>query len=317
MDNLDAKLAEVGERQEQLGESQKKMGAKLAVMGERQEQQGAKLSDVQNTVSGLLTRPMDPWDSISHRTTESERENFKTVLEKAYGPARCMVTGVQRNVAAAHIWPASARDSKRLDMFKLKADDIMSWRNGIFLLKELERRFDEKRIGFQFDISNDQFIFRVLDGSLRNTSVSRSLQNASGSESSKPITYEKLDGKPLIIENGNMPYRRLLVWHYAACRAEANHRNWIAVCEDLPSVPEPTGMDRVLSWLAKSPGVIWPDVGVLEHRGSARAASYLQSESADSCRDQSSARSGGGEAVVSGWAAGNDGEDDIQRTNER
>ena len=53
----------------------------------------------------------------------------------------------------------------------------------------------------------------------------------------------------------------------------------------------------------------WPDVGVLEHRGSARAASYLQSESADSSRDQSSARSGGGEAVVSG--AGNYGDDDI------
>ena len=287
MDNLDAKLADVGERQEQLA---------------------AKLSDVQNTVSGLLTRPMDPWDSISHRTTESERENFKTVLEKAYGPARCMVTGVQNNVVAAHIWPASARDSKRLDMFNLKADDIMSWRNGIFLLKELERRFDEKRIGFQFDISNDQFIFRVLDGDLRNTAVSRSLQNASGSERSMRITYEKLDGKPLIIQNETMPYRRLLVWHYAACRAEANHRNWKAVCEDLPAVPEPTGIGRVLSWLAKSPGVTWPDVGMLEHP-TATAASDLQSESADSSRDQSSARSGVGEAVVSG--AGNDGEDGI------
>lgn len=287
MDNLDAKLADVGERQEQLA---------------------AKLSDVQNTVSGLLTRPMDPWDSISHRTTDTERLNFKTVLEKAYGPARCMVTGVQNNVVAAHIWPASARDSKRLDMFNLKADDIMSWRNGIFLLKELERRFDEKRIGFQFDISNDQFIFRVLDGDLRNTAVSRSLQNASGSERSMRITYEKLDGKPLIIQNETMPYRRLLVWHYAACRAEANHRNWKAVCEDLPAVPEPTGIGRVLSWLAKSPGVTWPDVGMLEHP-TATAASDLQSESADSSRDQSSARSGVGEAVVSG--AGNDGEDGI------
>ena len=199
---------------------------------------------------------MDPWEAISQTTANSERKRFKEILEVEYGsPATCMVTGVTgEKVVAARIWPASARDS-RLEEFGLTQDDVMSWRNGVFLLKALETQFDRKRVGFQYENGVDKFKLRIFDGSLNTTPVSGA-PSANGAR----LTFGLLDGAELQLPAGKVPFRRLLVWHYAACLAQTKRLDWEPVCADLPAVPEPRAIDRVLSWLdSASPGVSWPN----------------------------------------------------------
>jgi len=167
-----------------------------------------------------------------------------------------MVTGVTGDkVLAAHIWPASARDS-RLEEFGLTHDDVMSWRNGVFLIKALETQFDKKRVGFQYVNGNgeDMFKLRIFDCNLNTTRVSGA-PSADGAR----LTFGLLDGMELQLPVGKVPFRRLLVWHYAACLAQTKRLDWEPVCADLPAVPEPRAIDRVLSWLdSASPGVSWP-----------------------------------------------------------
>ena len=318
LEQLATTLSGVGERQEQLatslsgvGERQEQLATTLSGVGERQEQLATTLSHVQSTVSGLLGRQMDPWDSISHSTTDTMREIFKKDLEREYGPAKCMVTGVQveNKVVAAHIWPASACDSIRLGTLNLTTDDIMTWRNGIFLLKELERSFDRKRVGFVYISSTDKFIFRVFDGTLLNTTVSGA-SVVEGRNRTK-LTYKQLEGRNLVVPNDKMPYRRLLIWHYAACQAKAKHLGWSPLCADLPAVPEPDRMSRVLSWLERSPGVTWPDVGQLAYTSAKVESDPLSTSVDSSCRlNQSSAVSEIDEVLRSG--ADNYGNDDDQ-----
>ena len=214
-----------------------------------------RLERLENKISRLLTRRMDPWEAISQTTTNSERKQFKEILEVEYGyPATCIVTGVTGDkVVAAHIWPASARDS-RLEEFSLTQDDVMSWRNGVFLLKALETQFDKKRLGFQYDNDADTFKLRIFDGNLNNTPVSGA-PSANGAR----LTFGLLDGAELELPAGKVPFRRLLIWHYAACLAQTKRLGWQPVCADLPAVPEPRGIDRVISWLENvSPGMSWP-----------------------------------------------------------
>ena len=212
---------------------------------------------MEKNISRLLTRRMDPWEAISQTTANSERKRFKDILEVEYGsPATCMVTGVTGDkVLAAHIWPASARDS-RLEEFGLTHDDVMSWRNGVFLIKALETQFDKKRVGFQYVNGNgeDMFKLRIFDCNLNTTRVSGA-PSADGAR----LTFGLLDGMELQLPVGKVPFRRLLVWHYAACLAQTKRLDWEPVCADLPAVPEPRAIDRVLSWLdSASPGVSWP-----------------------------------------------------------
>ena len=280
---------------------------RLDKLGQQHEHLAATVAGVHDTVLGLLTRRMDPWESVSHATADSERREFKIELEQNYGATKCMVTGLDggpSKVTAAHIWPASARDPERLSMFNLTRDDIMSWRNGIFILDGLEKRFDEKRVGFQYDSERDLFILRVFDKTLETVKVS-------GAHRSYAITYGKLDGEVLKLPEGKVPFRRLLVWHYAACLADAKHWGREPMCNGLSAVPEPQGIDRVHSWLERSPGASLPDVGMLA-RASRRVVSVQQPESSGGSRsshsrDQASVLSGGCEGGGSGGGGGDGG----------
>ena len=295
------------QRLDKLGQQQEHLGQQQEHLGQQQEHLAATVSGVHDTVLGLLTRRMDPWESLSHATADSERKEFKTELEQNYGVTKCMMTGLEggtSKVIAAHIWPASARDPERLSMFNLTRGDIMSWRNGIFLLDGLEKRFDEKRVGFQYDSESDLFNLRVFDKTLEVVQVS-------GAHRSHAITYGQLDGKVLKLPAGKVPFRRLLVWHYAACLADAKHWGREPICKDLPAVPEPKGIDRVHSWLDRSPGASWPDVGMLAH-ASRRVVSVQQPESSGGSRssrsrDQASGFGGGCGGGGSGGGGGDGG----------
>ena len=81
----------------------------------------------------------------------------------------------------------------------LAADKIYSVRNGLQLCEAIEEAFDRQRVCFIYDALQSKFYFRVLDSQLRRLPAKPS-----------SLTFGELDGRPLSLPHGKMPYRRVL-----------------------------------------------------------------------------------------------------------
>jgi hypothetical protein len=197
-----------------------------------------------------------------------------------------MVSGVEcaeKDIVAAHIWPAAA-DKMCLHDLGLSPVDVHSFRNGFLAVKKIEEAFDHLRLGtipcapravslrlnnfrvlmlaaaktsvtslplsgFYYDHVHDELLCHIFDPSLKGpTKYIAGL----------PILYENLHGRALAHPDGTPPpYRRLLCWHYAACVEHAVREQWpVNDVVELPLV------DKVEEWLGKdSPDAKWPVAG--------------------------------------------------------
>ena len=172
---------------------------------------GSRLGRIEKNMVWVFDQAMDPWKQQTSSTSKSERQDFRESMiayyhEPGAGTLKCMVTGELlegQAICAAHIWPARARDT-RCEHFGLSIDDFDSARNGLFLEKSIETLFDKQRVSFSYNVIKDEFNFQVMDPSLLNGGTVLNM------------SYKDLDGKRLILKEGCMPFRRLLVWHYAA-----------------------------------------------------------------------------------------------------
>ena len=72
-------------------------------------------------------------------------------------------------------------------------------RNGLLLCESIEKAYDRGRVCFVYNPLEGRFYFRVLDDQLR-------------SEKALPsgFTLEQLNGRPLCLPPGKIPYRRVL-----------------------------------------------------------------------------------------------------------
>ena len=123
--------------------------------------------------------PIDPWECLSSNSSQTSKSKLRQNLETLYHPEgakiMCVVSKVVDDtkadggvrVVAAHLWPRSsglnfaAWSSGRSQSTACK--DIDSAANGLFLLKDIEKAFDDKRVCFICDPFNVELQFFVLD----------------------------------------------------------------------------------------------------------------------------------------------------------
>ena len=212
--------------------------------------------EMKEVVTVFSAAALDLWAGCS--TTNTERDKFRDELITHYeaaapGGLRCMVSGcVMESSAlnAAHIWPARARNSMAT-MFSLTLADLDSYRNGILMTASLEKQFDAQRVAFSYDVLHDTFLFHVLDRRL-NKETPKGLR----------MKFEALENKALLHPTGKMPFRRLLVWHYASALMKARSAGWLDddALAALPRVPPKEQWMQNRSPGAKMPNeyTFWP-----------------------------------------------------------
>ena len=213
--------------------------------------------EIKEVVTVFSAAALDLWAGCS--TTNTERDRFRDELITHYeasaasGGLICMVSGcVMESSAlnAAHIWPARARNSLAT-MFSLTLADLDSYRNGILMTASLEKQFDAQRVAFSYDVLHDTFLFHVLDRRL-NKETPKGLS----------MKFEALENKALLHPPGKMPFRRLLVWHYASALMKAKSAGWLDddALAKLPRVPPKEQWMQNRSPGAKMPNeyAFWP-----------------------------------------------------------
>ena len=216
--------------------------------------------EIKEIVSVFAAAALDLWEGCS--TTNSERDRFRDELFKHYytlsaapkDKATCMVSGfalASMDVTAAHIWPARARSSLAL-LFGLSLEDLDSYRNGILMAASLEKQFDAQRVAFSYDFIHDMFTFHVLDPKLKNEIPKGLIE-----------TFGRLEGRQLQHPPGKMPFRRLLVWHYASALKKGTSAGYLKpkALAALPRVPPKEQWMQQRSPGAKLPiDFAWPAV---------------------------------------------------------
>jgi hypothetical protein len=266
--NLATELKEVKESQLEVKESQLEMKeSQLEVKESQLEMKESQLEmkesqlEVKELVSVFSAVALDIWEGCS--TTNSERDRFRDELFRHYynlsaapkDTATCMVSGctiASKDVTAAHIWPARARSSLA-SLFGLSLEDLNSYRNGILMASSLEKQFDAQRVAFSYDFIHDMFSFHVLDPTLKN-------QNPKGLIET---TFGCLEGRQLQHPPGKMPFRRLLVWHYASALKKGTSAGYLKpdALAALPRVPPKEQWMQERSPGAKLPtDFAWPAI---------------------------------------------------------
>ena len=200
---------------------------------------------------------MDPWNEILSNSSRMRERFRKSVLKYYCGDEKavpsCMLSGVEaqgeKGVTAAHIWPIVSR-GRGLHRFGLDQHDLHDARNGLLLIRTVEKAFDAKRAGF-FCGAQSEPVFKVLDPALLNETVRDS------------IRFSHLVDKGLKLPefaqlNHHHPRRRLLAWHFSRVLRKAHSHGWQGP-EQLADYLEPSASDKVLSWLREgSPQASWP-----------------------------------------------------------
>jgi len=160
-------------------------------------------------------------------------------------------------VRASHIWKRATAGDGLAD-FGLRSADLHSARNGLLLATQVEEAFDTKRLAFRFNVLHDSFTARVLDPSLlgaRDAAPSfvlsaTELDTLDAVARAAVPTFAEVQGGQLFCPPGQMPFRRLLAWHYALSVKQA------VACEWIPAEEEAEAEAR--GWLSASPGAVWP-----------------------------------------------------------
>ena len=160
---------------------------------------------------------------------------------------------------ASHIWKRATAGDGLAD-FGLRTSDLHSPRNGLLLATQLEEAFDSKRLAFRYNVLHDTFTARVLDPSLlgaRDAAPSFVLSAAEldtlDAETRAAVpTVAEMQGRSLTCPPGQLPFRRLLAWHYALSVKHA------VACEWLPAEEEEAAEAEARGWATGSPGAVWP-----------------------------------------------------------
>jgi hypothetical protein len=167
----------------------------------------------------LAVSNMDGWDRITAERTVSDSStvrNAAVVYYRLASKKHCQILGENtEHVLNAHIWPD--HNKSNLVLVDLKPTDIDEPKNILRLHRGIERFFDHKQITFIQSGSSD-FLLKVLDPSI-GTEV---LEDTSPS-----LTFNDIDGRPLIFPNRKRPWRRLLATHSIYAHRHARDSGWL------------------------------------------------------------------------------------------
>mmetsp|Transcript_2256 Transcript_2256/g.6362 ORF Transcript_2256/g.6362 Transcript_2256/m.6362 type:complete len:305 (-) Transcript_2256:2001-2915(-) len=186
---------------------------------------------------GLLQRFLashaDPYVAVS--ATHYSRDDSQSVQAASiayYGLCNekfCQVLGaVDRNrvsVINAHIWPRSA--AQDLILFDLQPAKIHDERNVLRLQKDIERAFDHRELTF---VENDEgaLVVKVINPDI----LSETLTGTT-------MTFNDIQGTPLLLPSGKNPFRRLIAHHSILSHKNARTQGWIG--DDLSEVEVKAG----------------------------------------------------------------------------
>ena len=172
----------------------------------------------------------DIWSETGRSVTE--HAEFKEKLIKFYGRGfffsrakiKCMGTDISQSrefVIASRIW-SHGKHGVGLAKFNLQKTDATSPRNGLLMLKDIQKQFDVKGLCFIYDAIAMKFKVKILNPCIGDDIIS----NSDG------LTFRRIDGKVLQHPIGKLPYRRILSFHAQCALRNAREKNWIEAREE-------------------------------------------------------------------------------------
>jgi hypothetical protein len=156
------------------------------------------------------------WDNISEKGTKLDSTIAKRNSITFYGlenEQHCQVLGPDtKYVRTAHLWPHN--NMENLPLVDLVATDIDNPKNVLRLHSDIENKFD--RFSLTFVPSGNDFFLKVLDPSINNFILRDTT-----------VTFEDLDGKPLLFPSENRPWRRILGTHSILAHRKARNNGYL------------------------------------------------------------------------------------------
>ena len=146
----------------------------------------------------------DPWEE-----SESAWSNLRSNLISVTGVPTCQVTGAQ-NAKAVHVAP---RSNPQAIKHICEVDHVQ---NGLFLVENIQRAFEHRKICFLKSSINDEIILHILDKAIFKKLVG-SVQSG---------TFKQWDQKPLNIFQ-HCPSLEILSRHTISSLQRAITKKWI------------------------------------------------------------------------------------------
>ena len=103
-----------------------------------------------------------------------------------------------------------------------KKTDATSPRNGLLMLKDIQKQFDVKGLCFIYDAIAMKFKVKILNPCIGDDIIS----NSDG------LTFRRIDGKVLQHPIGKLPYRRIISFHAQCALRNAREKTWIEAHEE-------------------------------------------------------------------------------------
>ena len=174
------------------------------------------------------------------------------------GLLRCML--LNRLLPYAYVIGAHLLKREWGDMSKELADvdDVEDPRNGLLLYKPLEWAFDTSRLAFTWDEATSRFVAHLLDGHLANVKLVEKAKEllkdryrrSEDADELGEMCFSDVDGLPLVLPVGFLPFRRCLCLHANLAREEALRNAWLSPGSfEFQDFWSSDGDDKVLAWL--------------------------------------------------------------------
>jgi hypothetical protein len=163
----------------------------------------------------------DPWEHTSALTTNEVLRELRDNMKRFYGTrVECFVSGVhddpslemRQRVLAAHTWPRF-----KSPPFNVSLRSIDDAANGMFLLHDIEKAFDLRRVCFLCCPFQRTMQFYVLDPSLHAVSPTRCNE-----------TFAELHSTIISVDPQRRPSFRLLSLHCLRAALHAVKQGWIS-----------------------------------------------------------------------------------------
>ncbi len=148
--------------------------------------------------------------SIWQRSSSPSQSRPRSIPSSAL--IKCQLTQSffhSSEVTATRLFPKRHADILHTTL-GLDADKIDSQRNGLLVCRSIKSAFNRRRVCFIYNALDGRFYFRVLDAKLRDVRAVPST-----------LTFAQLDGRPLCLPAGKLPYRRVLALHAREAIAHA------------------------------------------------------------------------------------------------
>ena len=185
-------------------------------------------SELRGLLQRFLASHADPYVAVSAaHYSQDDSHSVKAASIAYYGLSSekfCQVLGAvdpnHVSVINAHIWPRRA--AQDLILFDLQPAKIHDERNVLRLQKDIERAFDHRELTFVENESGALIVKVIKPAILSNT--------LTGTKK----TFNDIQGLPLLLPSGRIPFRRLIAHHSILSHKNARTQGWIG--DDLSQV---------------------------------------------------------------------------------